>query len=465
MFVAKNELRNAIKLTGVMFSSVTRRNMLLFSVIACGIFLAVLTANILWIHRETAQLVDVHTVYDYYILMAFCIVIAIARMNVQYRESNQRFEVYPQTNTSRFLCTQVIYHCWIVFLSLFSMALYLIHYGVLAIFAAMYENLHLIYPFSLGYVLTGLVVLIIYASVISGFVFLITALVRKFSIYALTFIAVSVGLILTNHAAASAAFKVFSGFLIFEESVLMFIIKGVAAWVALFVVNFMINKHTVYYQDYKALSKNTLLRIAVTGLTAVIMVGTVGFITMSIIVASGEGGYNSAVNIDEQVEEQIEFDISHLPQGNVIKIEPGDNIIFYNNSDETILEESKNETSYMGYEAGSSLGEYTFSNMTFSLWEPLSNDAGEKLVLYYKFPEYIVNQENVSYFASPQFQARLDGVTLYVNYTFEPNVKVVAISTWPFMKQFAQFNDQGLFNKSNSGDGSQSVGYIRAEVR
>ena len=346
---------------------------------------------------------------------------------------NWDYEVFPQTNTSRFLSAQMLFHIWIVWISLVCLILYLIQYGTIAAIAAGHENIHFVYKFDMGLVLTGFIVMIIYVAVISGIISLIAALVRKFRVYAVAVLIVVLGLAFADIVIDGNFFKLVSGFLAFEPSIILFVVKGVFLWLVLLTLTLVINKYTVYYRETARFSRGVSMAITAACIIFLLFVGMVWV----------DGSYDDTLETERGNNDykygEIVLDASNVPKGSKINIvsnisepEDGDDGSIYYGGDRMYLNYNEDE---------------------------LSSFDGDKLFINYFLPSEMMSWYNMGPLAT-HVSARLDGTDLYVNCTYDQNVKAVFIPVYSFMRQFDYYKGKDVVNEcymSSSGGGSGSV--------
>jgi hypothetical protein len=465
MFVAKGELKNTGQLLRIRLRNMKQRGLRFFAIIAGIIFLASLTQTVIWL-LEKSDGITVYTWDNKSIWIAIGLLAGILVMNCSYRQVNENFKVFPQTNTSRFLSHQALIHIGIIFIALFCMTLYMIQYGMVAAMALVNKNINIVFTFDIGFVLTGFVVMIIYTSIINGIISVIFTLIRRFRFYAIVFFTGIVVWMLTNIRETLELLKILFGFLIFEHGVTMFIIKGVIMWAVLLLLSIFINKYTAYYRHP---SKDTNSRAAI----AVVVLSSLALLSMTtLFIAVPESG----VGIDNEqemkqnvpgyfdIEPQTEVvDVSHLPPGSKINIVTSNVIdsfdysygtgynqgIFKNYSDDPRYKDKDGLLMYVGYNE-----------------RELSNLNGETLVISYLYKMETIDNLDIVSLANPHLSVRLEGDTLYLDFTYEENVKVVFMESWSFMRQFDIYMNKNLFKGSSAGwsmGGGISVQVERAE--
>jgi len=426
MFMAKSELKNTAQLIRVKLSYITSDVLVVSAILIATVLLVTLILNIFQLFHANDFVQDYWFLdYSFWFMMGLALVITFT--NSYYRRINSGFDVYPQTGVSRFLSTQALPYMWIVLAAVLCAVLYLIQYEAVAGIASFLKNIHLMYKFDAGFVLAGFVVMIIYASVIAGFAALVAAIVRKFGIPALMFLVFITGLIMSGPQ-QNPIVEFVAGPLILEPGLILFFIKGAAICLVLFIVTFFVDKHTIYCRESARISDGFK-----SGITAICV------IILLIISADSSGGRRSILGSSAEIEwhkwrdayshGEIVLDASALPKESKINISDGVNII---DSQQDIQNDRRN------YYVKPDLP----SMMNFK-YDPkeLSDFTGEKLVISYKLPYHMINWRELVLLTNPKVSARLDGTTLYIDYTYDKNVKAAVIPVWRFMRQFDYYKD------------------------
>jgi len=441
MFMAKSELKNAMQLTKIRLDN-TKRNRVWFLLIILTVILGNLIPSLISIFKQTNGVAE-YRLQDYSITFGVGILIAITIMACSYKTTNQFYSVYPQTNNSRFLSSQALWYIWILCVAVVSLLIYVIQYSVLAVIAAYQANIILVYNFDLGFVISGFFVLIVYLAIITAIITLIAVLIRKFRIYAILSFVLFAAFVITNVPKMIELFKVIFGFLIFESNPALFILKGIILWVVLFGVALFINKHTVYYESGIKISKTIIAVITVIG---IITIGVTPFLfyntTTSQSVSEREDKTSELYRWYE-----IVIDASAIPNGSTINV-VAPNIKIMNTTNEFITYDGENMDMYLEFDK-----------------DIFSNFNGEKIIISYCLPTLMIDYYELSKLANPKLATHLEGNTLYLDYSYDKNIKAVFIPVWSFMWQFDGFKGRNIFKEFNGsayGSGNGSV-YITVE--
>ena len=497
MFVAKSELKNAARLTRARLAHSLTLTSFYISIVFGVICLIALIFYVILLLKETgnSQVVDIKMM-DFTFTYMITIVAINTFYNCWYRLVNRNFEVYPQTGVSRFLFTQALFFIWSVSLALLCMVLYLVQYGTIAAIAAFRGNIHLIYKFDMGFVLAGLSVFIIYTSVIFAIAALIAALIRKFRFYAIAVFAIALGLLTANiNKSGGSLLKPLAVFLASEQSMLLFIVKGVCLWLVLVTLALIADKHTYYRASSRVLDSLATV-ITATSVLYLLLSGFMVHVEIahaqepigagitaipipaesSLYIKPIEGKFTTIFtdayglpleepfNIGQMATpEEIIIDVSALPEEREIIVvfngsgidfnKDGVNIIYnaaplhINRSDSALSLKSK-------------VDYYDYTRKMLLVYSPQSpsNHTGKKLVIQYSPPSHMVDYYDLVPLTNPQFSARLESATLNIDYTFDKNVKAVFLSIWTFMRQFDYYKGKGIVKASvwtmrNESDG------------
>jgi hypothetical protein len=448
MFVAKNELKNAWKLSRVKYGN---NKMWINYVCLMGFFfLSNLISVIVTIFSEKDS-IDYNLITDVSLWSLAGFFIGFIIVNATYRTTNQYYAVYPQTNNSRFLSYVLRLHFLIAAVPLSLLAIYLLQYGILLIITADMSNIHFIYTFDVLFLIAGFAVMMIYCAVLTGIVTLIAVILRKFKIYAAVFFSVILVLAILNPVKAFDGFKAVFGFLIFEGGVWLFILKGVIFWAALLFVSFIINKYTVYYKTNNSILERKGITAAV--FVCILIAGIALSITITRLSMPQTGGsyevhenntYDNWHEFPTAQFKEIRVDISHLTKGSEIEIKTGGDVTLVANEDKITGYGNYGNAQFIYYEDGSSL-EYPREHMTIMINDELKNIQGDTLIIGYTLPFKVVLVKEIGHLTNPELNARLEGNTLYIDYSYEKNVKAVFVPIWTFMWQFDYFKGRDLY--------------------
>jgi hypothetical protein len=456
--VGNDELANAGKLTGIRLRD-SRKKMVYVGAVLAALLALQMASTIKSVfdsfagelHAWEYQMVDISAFPVVFIAAAFG---AIAFM---YRYNYQSYAMYPLTTNSRFLAAQAVYHIWLLFFAVVTLVCYLVQYGVFSFLSARYDSVFLAYQFSWSYVVAGFFVSVLYVAIVMAAVSLIAALLRKIGIYGAVGLIVVVIIGLTNLPTVSWIFSNMAGFLIHEQSVGWFLVKGFATWLILFGSAFLINKFTVFYRnEWNVSSTKAVIAAAVVVFLAVLGAGAMYFMVM--LVQEGDDGVfreeTDIVSIDggylrEGQPQEIIIDGSHIPEGSSIRLKAYD-------SNRRIMT-LENQTVYFT--------NYDFIDLSGDL-ESLSVFTGQRIIVTYALPFYEINGVDLYQFVKPEFSARLEGNTLYLDYQYADHTSVIFITVWEYMAQFDGYKEKMGISKESmwASQHSSGRGWIHISV-
>ena len=444
MFITKDELKNTLLLIRVKLSGMKSGTLLAGIGIICAIFLISPISLIIRMSAET-DWVEPYKLLDYSLVFMIGLWAVITFKNSRYRQINKDTDVYPQTGVSRFLSTHAIFFIWIVFAALLYTLLYLVEYGMIAALAAFRGNIRLIYKFDIGFVLAGFVVMIIYTSVIASAAALIAALIRKFRFYAVGFFVLVFGLMYADKQPLINFCGPVIKFLIIEDGLINFIIKGAGLCLALLMLTFIVDKYTAYYRDAARIIKISFTVITPACVLAMLYIGyyyinPYYFQNFNdpdsdrILYFNKRDVPRDKLSDTEQLNMrndwkdyrghgEITLDASAVPKGSKI-------IVNDINQPKACLDKS-------------------YCNGRFKLTydeDELSDFDGDKLLISYIFPDayYDMQQHRLTPFANMRVSASLEDTTLHIDYAYDKNIKAVLLSVWPFMQQFYYYKDKDV---------------------
>jgi len=444
--MAKGELKNAGKLMKIRLRN-TRKVWIIPAVICAAVFFGTVIPALVnvFTYQDMVQGVVLQD-YSTYFLIALPIIIII--LESMYIHTNRKYAAYPQTNTGRFLAEQGLYHIYMTAAAAASAILYLIQYGLFAVIAAACSNVKLTFTFSLGFVITGFFAMILYLFLLSAMISLIVALIRKFRIYAVIVIA-AFGIWIvdcfynyyfTNKSNDIVYYcRAILKWLIYEKSIPLFFIKGIGIWIIVWGLAFIINKFTVYY---KSSMKVAAPIVAVISIISVIVFLFFSLFTASVISTSANRNYNSW----SPEKHEIIIDASGIISGSTVVIKTS-NIV-------TV-------PMFTGYTVDSGK---MYMSIDDQLSRQLSHFSGRQICIDYTIGGYGIGGVEVFSLSDPCLTARLDGNTLYLDYSYTKNTKAVVIPAWSFMTQFDEFQNKNIFPYGKVWNGYYSGGDIYMTV-
>jgi hypothetical protein len=131
---------------------------------------------------------------------------------------------------------------------------------------------------------------------------------------------------------------------------------------------------------------------------------------------------------------EIVLDVSDLPKGSELQIAYNDNI----------MKQSNGVIMYS-------------SPMYYSGEDTITIDA-DKLYVYYRFRINITNGYSMTDYINPIMTATINDNTLYLNYEYTKNIKVVILPAWSMASQFEIYDEsvvkEGFLRTSSSGSGT-----------
>ena len=461
--VDKDELKNSWKLARLKLRSEFSRGVRYLGIILGVLLLLSLISGVIWLFTPNST-PEFYSFMDMSFWLPFGVVIGLIIVAAGYVNNNKSYEVYPQTNTSRFLSTQVLYYAFVVFIAAALLVIYLIQYAVAAPIALGQENTTLPYVFDPVFLIAGLLVLIVGLSLAVAHISLVAALIRKFKIYAIAAFVVMLAVLYARGEYSLGLVSTVFSFLGSESSVILFLIKGIVLWAGLFTLTYVINRHTVYYRSV-APSKNFITQIVATSVVVALITGGTTLLAKPVTLNQllGGGGSNLGWMVEYQCEE---FDISDLPNGSSIRIVTSGNIAIpgASNSSNVIGTYQDDYQTTVYFEDGTSQTFPSHYLQVGCFFDPNSVN-GNKLVVWYNPPVIYTATQVMINPANARLEARLEGTTLYLDYTYDKNVKLVFVPTWTFMGQFDYFIGKDVFQETLFQSRGEVGGSAYIEVR
>lgn len=415
MFMAEGELNNALLLTKLKLKN--SRNKI---VVVLGIYILMFLINfintLMNLFRYQDKVMDFRFA-DNTIACTAGVIIAVIVMNIMYKQSNHYYSVFPQTNTSRFLSSQIIMYFWMVLIAFLSLVKYLLQYVFFWSLTLENTNIKLLYKFDIGFVISGFFVLLTYGFIMISVITLVAVLIRRFKIYSIIACVVFLAIVFTNLNKTIDVIRDKLGFLIRETNLGPFFSKGFTVWILVCCIAFVVNKY----------AKSIAVRTVVAGIVIVMLIGT------GITFVNGD---NTIINFSkrgvEAFHKTIEIDATNIKQGSKITI--------VSNFEDT--------------------DQMSIQCLDSDLFDSFK---GKKIVLECVLPTYDRDCYNLDKYTNSNVTANLKENTLNISYTYDKNVKVVLIPPWTFMSQFEKYKGKDIYQKFyNHVTGGGNV-FVRVE--
>lgn len=427
MLMGKDEIKNTLVLTKFKFKHLSS-NLLMMFFILLFIFIASIFSTILRSFKYKTLAED-FILGDHTFLIFFCLIILFISLCTFYRRRNSCYKVFPQTNTSRFLSTQLSIYLLTVVMSLFSLALYLIKFMVFKLIASFKNNIVIAFSFDLGFVINGFFVYLLYALLASTFISFIALLIRKYNAIAVVALLSVFAFLISGNLPLIQTITNRLSFLIKEGSISVFFIKGIVVWLILLTACIIINKYTSYYKTQKVYSN------AIVAVVGFILIMTISVIRVNL---APDESFNTVDNIifDDKspwINRSMTLDASDIADPSRITVTSN----FDRTTDNLHLD----------------------NNIIYR-----SDSVGDKIIIYYRFPVDITNDYNITDHMNPKLDASYKDNVLNITYTYDKNIKIIFISPWSMMKQFDKYKGKNLYfdvpilyTSNSNGDGQVSV--------
>lgn len=346
-----------------------------------------------------------------FVLMIF----ACLYYTVTYNDYNNRHQIYPQNNKSRFL--SYLLFCYLSFLKTQAAALglYFLQLGICGMFDSFKRNIDYAYPFSPFFLISGICVTLLYGFIILSLMVLLGALDRKFNWwFRLSFIGIMVILVTTQ--GGSLLIRVIH-FLTKEYSLPVFIMKALIIWLGFLLLGYIVNVITRYYR----LQKNFKYYYAIIAALLLLLI----FIKGGLTISPYQTSYGSSKVVPDFVESvlenaQYQVDVSSLPDGAQLKVK-------------------------MSWEDRA-------KNNPVSL--DIQSKSPDKLLINYAPPANAVNDIDFNKFTKPILILSLDNNILSIRTESMVNRKIVMLYPFSFLQNFDCYKES--YYKLKSGTSSTS---------
>lgn len=442
MFMDRRELKNALTLYKIKSKEFRLARLILFT-IPIFLFIVDLMGVCTQVFNYNDQITYL-SLSTYSQLIYFFTLLTIIASAFEYKKFNREHEVLPQTNKSRFLSYILYDYSLFLKVSILSLVLYLTQYGIISAIGGFTGNVHFAYDFSLSFVIWGFIVNFIYGCLTISLIMLIGALDRKWSLFFRLSLLVIIPLLLFNSLFLGKSVMKIISFWTKEPSLIIFTIKAITLWIVLSGLAWIINANTVYFKNSNA--KYSKTSIAVICCVIALMIVAPMFLFGGFTYHTD---YNQEISTSEN--EALDYsskyinlpvDASHLKKGDTIKVVT--NCRFEDNkiSIVDINADDYGDVSFYGFDS-----------------------KVEGLEISYDLPEQMHNEINITKFINPKVTASLEGTTLYLNYEYDKNQKVLYLSPYGFMGQFKAFKDKNYFKDFIGTSGGNYYGnvYLLAE--
>ncbi len=349
---------------------------------------------------------------------------------------HQNLKIFPTTNMSKLISYNLLFLIVMTSAIFMYVIYYIVSYVAMMIFESINENVIMVLDFDIGYAMCGLLVNLVNVSIIFAFFYIILGIGRKFGVYGIVALCFGVLILIVN---LDFSIKVIGSAFIYyysESDLATFFIRGIAILIILNIIAYAIHYSTKEYKFIKDVKAKMIKLVVV---LIVITLSSVLFIDFGF----GNIDYNFpetsvkelAVEFDE-----INIDVSHLEKNSKIDVVLSENIITENAD----VEESK-------------------FKMIFEYGEEIEvlNDT---LSLKYKYPTNIEDTIDIMEYVNPKLTAKLIENTLYIDYTYDKDIVLLAVPAFDTYFKFDVFKDKNVYFDQNSYENSiQSVGRIIVE--
>ena len=375
-------------------------------------------------------------IIDYSLLFSSLVIFILIFYFFEYKQTNAKLSAFPQTNNSRFISSLLVHHIGGAAMALIIPMVYLLNFGVISFFAMFRDNVLFALNIDVDFIIVGFFVYLAYIFVIIALFELIGTMLRKWTYYAaVPFIALA-ALIIINRSRVIEYAPGALAFLTGEPSLPLFFVKAFIVWLVVTAAALVINRFTNYEKSQiKSKAKSVVTGCAIIAVALAIIVPTIVFLD-----ELSRDNFTASEADPAHVEDHfaghntIRIDISHLPGGSKINLRRT-NIVIPNEEGYALNYNDKTEAVVHGIEA-------------------LSDLQGDTLVIDFRPAEYIVNGIEMLQYTNPRMTARLDGYTLFLEFTRDKSTNVIFMQHWWFMRQFDYYNDKGVLLSNILGSGS-----------
>lgn len=428
MFMGNQELKNTLSLTRIKLWNFKNA---LYQILTISflIFIVSILSTILGVF-EYKNLVVEYVISDLSSFLFVVFIVFTICFYTLYKQRNNCYSIFPQTNSSRFLSSQLTLYLWWIVYSILALTLYLAQYILFKVIARFNDNIIIAFRFDLGFVITSYFVYLLYGFLAINFISFIASFIRKFDIVAKISLLIIFAFLVNTNIYLLDLYGYTFGFFTKEGDLSIFFLKGISACLLLFIASYIINKYTSYYKTNKKRSNWIVVGV---GFALIILVG--------IIRLRFTPELDETLRTTEYYELDNNIDSpwdTHLITLDASKIDDPSKILV---------------TSNINADADNMLIEYDIY---------VHNEHGDKIVIYYRYPINIRNNYNITEVMNPNINAFLEDNVLNITYNYKKDMKVVFISPCSMMKQFDKYKNKNLFFNTpflytTNSDGNGSI--------
>ncbi len=346
-----------------------------------------------------------------------------------YSESNKVFEVYPQTNTSRLISSQIVIYLTAIGYFLLTTIWYGLSVLVYTIFMGSTGELVFAYTLDWKYFIIGLLVNLSIWFIIIALLTFLQLIFRKFMITTVVLaICAALSFIIFRERFVHVMESII-GFLTNEQSLVLFFIKALLIWLAIIGISFWINKKTIYYQTERRLLKNPFILLS---FALFVFFGFIFFSMESNETIHEETIHEEVTSVPfNESKRTIELDASALQDQRVLKVKRN------------------------GFDDIASIDQDIVSGYLSDLY--FVNNAPEgKIIIEYTLPHQYIRGIAVLTASDQSFKAEIKNGQLELNYQLiRKKGTQIYFKPWPFTDKFTAFQNRDFFKISDfSGGGS-----------
>lgn len=428
MFINKKDLQNTLSLYRIR-SQENKGPMLILIGLPVFLFTIDLIGVITRIFT-TSNAPAIFELRTYSLFGLFSSIVIAMTLLCEYKKHINQHEIFPQSNKSRFLSYVLYNYVLILKLSLISLVLYLTQYGIISLISNFVSGVQFVYSFSLTFVLCGYLVNLLYGFLAVATIIFLGVLDRKYGVLFRFIIIAFIALLCFNNGFLGNYLLSLLGYWTKDPSLISFSLKSICAWLVLSSLTFIINSHTVYYKTQNSrLSAKTISAIGIITIAAIVI--SILLVGNSTIITTLDNHTNLAVKDMFKPSERyktIPLSTTHLKPGDTIDVITNCNF--------------ENENLY--------LSSYNASDVR------LENEV-YYLKISYTLPVNVRGSFNLFNYIEPKITATLEDKTLYLNYEYKKNQKLIVLTPYRFMSQFEKFKSQTEF-KGLSGYSETNIG-------
>ncbi|MCL2654499.1 MAG: hypothetical protein FWD65_02205 [Coriobacteriia bacterium] len=444
MFVAKSELVNTWK-----FFKLRLRD----ARIGIWIVLAVMAFVCVWTSVQilintlgSTDPINIYTLSDFSWFLIAVMSLALVILMSRDKNSRKRYAVYPLTNMSRFLSTQLLCYFLIALGIVAAVFFYFVQYFLFVLVSVRKPDVTLAFSLGAKYLVIGSLVLFVWLALFVALLSVLDVCVRVFKLIAFIPLVVASAILLQNQSFLSVLSERLV--LLVPRTLGIFFLRGFIIWLVLFGIAFVLNKPAGHLRVLGSASWSSWL------IYVPLIVVTGAFVLSASGTALGGRFFPLGLsNYTTPGMKTITLDASRASGSSAIEIR------------QRVFQGDASNPSDLGVPGGICL--HGDQGLFFEGESPGEGDVftGQKVVVTYQLPTYLTNNPKLMEYARPELAAQLNGTVLNIDYRYAHKVNVIYPSTWVVLNEFTKYDYENIGKELGTKQMPFSNGFIEVSAK